>query len=187
MSEVRKKAEDGVARADAAQTRADAAQTRANNAHDRADAARDRAEEAWNRAGHGHPDQTSVELRGTPDEHRHSISSTTFIQKSKAERMRMLQDRAALEALLESGALGSDEEIQARNTLNLLSLLMDYRDYDAYERERRFSDPEWAEWTEDYKRTYGVDEYAEQATKQFQSHSGVQMNPFSGIAHEGGG
>ena len=70
----------------------------------------------------------------------------------------------------------------ARNTLNSLSLFMDYRDLDAFERERRFEDPAWSEWTDEYKRIFGVDEYAEGDREKHLSYGDYRMDPYTGIA-----
>jgi hypothetical protein len=87
----------------------------------------------------------------------HSHSSSAFIERAEEERAEMLEDRRELENLLASGTLRKREEILYRNTLNALKLQMDYIAFDAYERERRFKDPAWAEWTFLYKSAYGID------------------------------
>ena len=114
--------------------------------------------------------------------HKHSLSSTFFIQHSKEERKRMLKDRLDLRMIAGSPIVSHVERILATNIENLLSLLMDYREMDAFERERRLEDPEWAEWAEEYKRVYGVDEYAEKDRDSFLDYGGVRMDPYEGIA-----
>lgn len=122
--------------------------------------------------------------------HSHSISSTTFIKQPRGTRYRMLNDRTDLEALLESESLAASDQVVAQNVHNLLVLLMDYKEMDAYQREAMFLDPAQAEWTDKYKRVYGVDEYAEEDRKNFlaytigegEQHVHVRMDPYMGIA-----
>jgi hypothetical protein len=118
---------------------------------------------------------------GKTDGHSHNISFTPFMKYPREERLEMLGDRADLEDLLSSGLLRRREEIMARNLSNVLRLLMDYEDFHAFERERRFDDPEWAEWTEDYKKAYGIDEYEEESRSSYMRHGNVQMHPRKGI------
>lgn len=131
---------------------------------------------------HPFPDSTGSALSGTAYSHSHSISSTTFIKQSKSERMRMLGDRLDLEELLHAGHLHPEDAVLARNTLNVLTLLMDYTDMNAYQRERAFADPACAEWSDAYKRVYGVDEYAESDRTNFLAYGQMRMDPYTGIA-----
>lgn len=96
-------------------------------------------------------------------------------------------DRADLEAVCASGNLSFYELVIARNTLNSLKLFMDYRDFNAYEREWRLSgaDPEWAEWADSYKRIFGMDEYAEEDRHNFLGYGEYRMDPYTGIAEVG--
>jgi hypothetical protein len=86
----------------------------------------------------------------------HSHSSSPFMQYTDEEREQILMERAELEALLLDGSLTYFERLIAKNTLNSLKLQMDYIAFDAYERERRFRDPEWAQWSEMYKAAFRV-------------------------------
>jgi hypothetical protein len=134
-------------------------------------------------SGHRHPEYALEGSRtATNQDHNHGISFTTFVKRSKEERRAMLDDRGNLSVLLDSGLLRRREEVIARNVHNLLGLLMDYRDFDAYERERRLEDPEWAEWAEDYKRAFGMDEYAEEDREAYVTRGKVRHDPYSGIA-----
>jgi hypothetical protein len=132
--------------------------------------------------GHGH--SCSTEGRGNNWEHSHNISFTPFMKYPRETRDQMLGDRAMLEELLDSESLNSAGKTICKNILNTLRLLMDYKDYDAYERHRRFDDPECAEWVERYKKAYGVDEYFVEDLKFYMEKHGVQMHPHSGITTE---
>ncbi len=116
------------------------------------------------------------------DGHSHQISFTPFMKYPLAERLAMLADRLDLELALEVNDLSPTEHVLAKNVLNLLKLLQDYRGFDAFERERRFKDPAWAEWTEDYMQVYGVDEYEEASRETFMAYGHVRMDPQEGIA-----
>jgi hypothetical protein len=127
-------------------------------------------------------DSTATSLNNTNNEHSHSLSSTFFIKLSKTERRRMLVDRLLNRAVMDDPLADDAIRIVARNMENQLSLLMDYRELNAFERERRFDDPEWSHWTEEYKRVYGVDEYSELDRSKFLSYGRVRMDPYEGIA-----
>ncbi len=127
-------------------------------------------------------DRTATSLDNTSNEHSHSMSSTFFIKLSKTERRRMLVDRLLNRAVMDDPLADDAIRIVARNMENQLSLLMDYRELNAFERERRFDDPEWAHWTEEYKRVYGVDEYSELDRSKFLSYGEYRMDPYEGIA-----
>lgn len=130
------------------------------------------------------PGQTGTTTAGGTA-HSHSMSSTVFIKKPRNERMRMLNDRLDLEEVLRKPIYeGTVEHLLARNIHNLLTLLMDYRGFNAYQREKALVDPETSEWAEKYKRVYGVDEYAEDDRKNFLAYPdvGVRMDPYEGIA-----
>lgn len=118
-------------------------------------------------------------------QHTHAtISFTPFVNYPKEVRREMLRYRADLEAVLESGNLSYYETVMAKNTLISLRLRQDYRDFDAYERERRLDDPEWAEWADNYKRVFGIDEYGEEQRPDYRAYPelGVRMDPYQGIA-----
>lgn len=118
-------------------------------------------------------------------QHKHStISFTPFVNYPKEVRRAMLADRKKLELLLEHGDLSLPEMILAQNTLQSLKLRQDYRDFDAYERERRLDDPEWAEWADKYKQVFGIDEYGEALRPEYRAFPelGVRMDPYQGIA-----
>lgn len=158
------------------------AQNSADRAQNSADRAQSTADRALNTAnGISIPTSTRPALSGA-NQHSHTISFTPFIKLSREERIEMLGDREALENLLVSGSLTLFEAIQAKNTLNTLRIVMDYTGFDAFERERRFTDPEWAEWSDAYKRVFGVDEYRESDRDNYLSYGNVRMDPHDGIA-----
>lgn len=132
------------------------------------------------------PDRTGSS-DGLQGNHSHSISSTTFIKQPRSERMRMLNDRLDLEELLYSGHLHPEDAIVARNVHNVLILLMDYQEMNAYQRERAFMTKGLEQWADTYKRVYGVDEYAEEDRKNFLAYprEGVRMDPYTGIEPSG--
>jgi hypothetical protein len=115
--------------------------------------------------------------------HSHSMSSTTFIKRTKEERREMLRDRADLLAFAEAGKFDLPQAVLARNVENLLSLLMDYRDLDAFEREELLEDPEYSMWADDYKKVYGMDEYAEEDRHNYNPYDErLRMDIYKGIA-----
>ena len=127
------------------------------------------------------PNATNGALNGAY-RHTHSISFTPFIKLSRKERGRLLADRLENRMVMDSPLVSDAVRIVARNIENQMVLMMDYRDYDAFERERRFGDPAWAEWTEAYKQIYGVDEYAEEDRNWYLSYGEYRMDPYKGIA-----
>jgi hypothetical protein len=114
--------------------------------------------------------------------HSHSISFTPFIKLSRDERLGMLDDRLDNMVVANSPTATGVERVIAKNVENLLSLLMDYRQMDAYERELRLSDPEFSSWADLYKRAYGVDEYARDDVETYVEHNGVKQHPYEGIS-----
>lgn len=134
----------------------------------------------------------SATVNSLGSSHSHSMSSTTFIKQSRETRYKMLDDRSDLETLLESESLSAADQVIAQNVHNLLVLLMDYREMNAYEREEALVDPALAAWADTYKRVYGVDEYAEGDRENFlhyrycegeaEEHVHVRMDPYEGIA-----
>lgn len=137
-------------------------------------------DDRYSRLGHSH--SASTALRNTIYEHSHSISSTTFIKQPIEVRMRMLSDRMDLEDLIEHARLPRFIRVIARNLANVLVLLMDYRTMNAFQRERAFVTPNLEEWSDTYKRIYGVDEYAEGDRENFLAYGNVRMDPYTGIA-----
>lgn len=138
-----------------------------------------------NYAFKSHSHSVSTALSGTAYSHSHSISSTTFIKQPFEVRMRMLNDRLDLEDLLKMWRLPRSLKVIVRNILNILILLMDYRELNAYQRERAFVTEGLEEWTQEYKRVYGVDEYAEDDRENFLRYGDVRMDPYTGIAPSG--
>lgn len=142
---------------------------------------------------HSFPSKTGTS-DGSVGDHSHSISSTTFIKQPFEVRMRMLNDRLDLEEVLKMWHLPRPVKVIVRNILNILILLMDYRELNAYQRERAFVTEGLEAWTDTYKRVYGVDEYAEEDRENYLSytlasdssagehHTHVRMDPYTGIA-----
>lgn len=129
-------------------------------------------------------EERTSEDGGGQHTHKTVTSFTPFVNYPKEVRKAMLADRWQLELALDSGKLDAVQATIAQNTLHSLKLRQDYRDFDAYERERRLEDPAWAEWADKYKRVFGIDEYGEVERPNYLPYPelGVRMDPYQGIA-----
>jgi hypothetical protein len=124
-----------------------------------------------------------IDKNESMNDHRHVVSFTPFVNRPREERLRILDDRGDLLDLLAGDDLPPAMEVVARNVENLLSILLDYRDFGAFERERRLDAPGWEKWSDDYKRAFGIDEYARDHPSHFLASGGVRQDPYAGIAY----
>jgi hypothetical protein len=98
----------------------------------------------------------------TENYHNNQLHSyTRYMKYPKHERDAMLQVRSSVRAIADRTDDPAIEELAAGIEL-ALRLHMDYRNFDAFERERRFDDSKWERWTKAYKETFEVDEHFEQ-------------------------
>lgn len=115
---------------------------------------------------------------------RHVHSQTPYVMYEKEARQAMLSIREEIRSLAKRSE-SEEVRILAGAVEVLFRLQMDYRDMDAFERERRLEDPEWSEWSESYREAFNMDEYAQESRESFQPLRNGRMDPYEGIVLNG--
>lgn len=116
-----------------------------------------------------------------PGQHAHSISFTPFIKYPALARRAMLSLRREVRELAEKSE-SKEVRLLAEAVETAFKLQQDYIGLSAFDREKRLADPAWNEWSDNYRRVYGVDEYAEEDRRNYMGYGPVRMDPYEGIA-----